>query len=103
MIIPQAISQGDIADYVSALFLVYLILIFANILMSWIPRIPRSATLRPVLDFIQDTTNPYLNIFRRIMRPLGGPGGLAIDISPILAIFVLIIVERILVGAILNP
>jgi YggT family protein len=103
MTIPQAITRGDIADFVDALFLVYLILIFANILMSWIPRIPRSATLRPVLDFITETTNPYLNIFRRILRPLGGPGGMAIDISPILAIFVLIIAERIIVGAILNP
>jgi YggT family protein len=103
MTIPQAITRGDVADFVDALFLVYLILIFANILMSWIPRIPRSATLRPVLDFITETTNPYLNIFRRILRPLGGPGGMAIDISPILAIFVLIIAERIIVGAILNP
>jgi len=103
MTIPQAITQGDIADFVQALFLVYLILIFANILMSWIPRIPRSATLRPLLDFIKDTTDPYLNIFRRLLNPIGGPGGLAIDISPILAIFVLIIAERIIVGAILNP
>jgi YggT family protein len=101
--IPEAVTRGDIADYVDALFLVYLILIFANILMSWIPRIPRSATLRPVLDFITETTNPYLNIFRRLMKPLGGPGGLAIDISPILAVFVLIIAERIIVSAIINP
>ncbi len=103
MTIPLAITQGDIADFVQALFLVYLILIFANILMSWIPRIPRSATLRPVLDFITETTNPYLNVFRRLLRPIGGPGGLAIDISPILAVVVLIIAERIIVGAILNP
>jgi YggT family protein len=98
---PLAISQEDIAKYVDALFLVYFILIFARILMSWIPRIPQSATLRPVLDFITDTTDPYLNIFRRLMRPIGG-GGMAIDISPIIAIFVLIIAERIIVGAILN-
>lgn len=103
MMIPEAVTKADVTDFVEALFLVYLILIFANILMSWIPRIPRSATLRPVLDFITETTNPYLNIFRRIMRPLGGPGGMAIDLSPILAIFVLIIAERIIVGAILNP
>jgi YggT family protein len=100
--LPLAISQEDIAKYVDALFLVYFILIFARILMSWIPRIPQSATLRPVLDFITDTTDPYLNIFRRLMRPIGA-GGMAIDISPIIAIFVLIIAERIIVGAILNP
>ncbi len=73
--IPLAISQGDIADYVQALFLVYMILIFASILMSWIPRIPRSATLRPLLDFIKETTDPYLNIFRRLLNPIGGPAG----------------------------
>lgn len=101
--IPEAITQSDIADYVDALFIVYMILIFANILMSWIPRIPRSATLRPLLDFITETTNPYLNLFRRLMKPIGGPGGLAIDISPILAIVVLIIAQRIIVGAIINP
>ena len=72
----------------------------SKILMSWIPRIPRSATLRPLLDFIKDTTDPYLNVFRRLLRPIGGPGGLAIDISPILAIFVLIIAQWIIVGAI---
>jgi YggT family protein len=99
-LIPLAVSRSDIADYVDALFIVYVILIFANILMSWIPRIPRSATLRPLLDFITETTNPYLNIFRRLLNPIGGPGGLAIDISPILAIIVLFIARAIIVGAI---
>jgi YggT family protein len=97
-----AVSKSDIANYVDALFLVYLILIFARILMSWIPRIPRSATLRPVLDFITDTTDPYLNIFRRIIPPIGS-GGFGLDISPIVAIFVLILAERLIVGAIINP
>jgi YggT family protein len=102
-LIPEAVSRADVADYVDAIFIVYVILIFANILMSWIPRIPRSSTLRPVLDFITETTNPYLNIFRRLLNPIGGPGGLAIDISPILAILVLFIARAIIVGAILDP
>jgi YggT family protein len=100
--IPVALTSDDIANYVNALFLVYMILIFCNILMSWIPRIPRSATLRPVLDFITQTTDPYLNVFRRLLNPIGA-GGMAIDISPILAIVVLIIAQRIIVGAIINP
>jgi YggT family protein len=70
--------------------------------MSWIPRIPYSSTLRPVLDFIKETTDPYLNIFRRLMNPIGGPGGLSIDLSPIVAVFVLIIAQWIIVGAILD-
>ena len=99
---PLALTSDDVANYVNALFLVYIILIFCNILMSWIPRIPRSATLRPVLDFITQTTDPYLNIFRRLLNPIGA-GGMAIDISPILAIIVLVIARTIIVSAIINP
>jgi YggT family protein len=98
-VIPLALSRGDVADFVSALFLVYIVLIFINILLSWLPRIPRSATLRPVLDFVTETTNPYLNLFRRILPPIGGRG-MALDISPILAIFVLFIAQALIVSAI---
>jgi YggT family protein len=97
--IPLAITRGDIADYVYAIFLVYIILIFVRVLMSWIPRIPYSSTLRPVLDFITDTTDPYLNVFRRILPPIGG-GGMAIDLSPILGIVVLFIAQGLIVSAI---
>jgi YggT family protein len=100
--IPIALTKSDVANFVNALFLVYMILIFCNILMSWIPRIPRSATLRPLLDFITESTNPYLNIFRRLINPLGA-GNMAIDISPILAIVVLLIVRTIIVDAIISP
>lgn len=97
--VPLAISRGNIADYVSALFIVYIILIFARVLMSWIPRIPQSATLRPVLDFVTETTDPYLNLFRRILPPVGA-GGMAIDLSPVLGIFVLFLLQALVVGAI---
>lgn len=100
--VPEALTRTQIGNYVDAIFLVYLILIFARILMSWIPRIPRSATLRPILDFITDTTDPYLNIFRRLMNPIG-LGGMAIDISPIIGIIVLIIARTLIVGALINP
>jgi YggT family protein len=100
--IPLADTRNDVADYVTALFLVYGILIFVRILMSWVPRIPRSATLRPVLDFITETTDPYLNLFRRFIPPIGS-GGMTMDVSPIIAIIVLLVAERILVGAIINP
>ena len=93
--IVAAISRGDVADYVNALFLVYIILIFARVLMSWLPRIPRSATLRPVLDFITDTTDPYLNIFRGFIPRIG-----PIDISPIFAILVLQLGGSVIVGLI---
>ena len=94
-----AIGRADIADYVNALFLVYMILIFVRILLSWIPRIPYNPTLSAVINFIHEVTDPYLNIFRRILPPVGG-GGFALDLSPIVAIIVLMIVQSIVVGLI---
>lgn len=94
-----AIGRQEIADYVNALFLVYLILIFARILLSWIPRIPYHPVLSAVIGFIQEVTDPYLRLFRRVIPPLGG-GGFALDLSPIVATIVLIIVRSIVVGAI---
>lgn len=91
----------DLASYVNALFVVYLILIFCNIVISFVPRMPYYPWLRAVLDFITETTNPYLNVFRRIMRPVGG-GGLAIDLSPMVAVIVLVVLQRIVVSAILE-
>jgi YggT family protein len=94
-----AISRADAADYVSALFLVYIILIFLNVLSSWIPRMPYSPTLRAVLDFIHETTDPYLNLFRRFLPPLGG-GGFALDLSPVLGVILLFILRAVLVSLI---
>jgi YggT family protein len=94
-----ALGRQEIANYVNALFLVYMIIIFARILLSWIPRIPYNPLLSAVIGFIKDVTDPYLRLFRRIIPPLGG-GGFALDLSPIIAIFVLIIARSIIVGAI---
>jgi YggT family protein len=96
---PTAISRGDVADYVSALFIVYIILIFARILISFLPRVPYSRPLRAVLDFVTETTDPYLNLFRRFLPPVGG-GGFALDLSPMLGIIVLFVLQALIVGLI---
>ena len=51
--------------------------------------------LNGVFDFLRDVTNPYLRPFRRL-GPMVGP----LDLSPIVAILVLTIVGRIIVGQI---
>jgi YggT family protein len=94
-----AVSRSDVANYVDALFLVYMILIFVRILLSWIPRIPYNPVLSAVINFVHEVTDPYLNLFRRVLPPVGG-GGFALDLSPIIAVIVLIIVRAIVVGAI---
>ena len=97
--IALALSRGDVATYVNALFIVYIVLIFANILISYVPRMPYNPDLRAVLDFITETTNPYLNFFRRFLPPVGG-GGFALDLSPIVGIIVLFVAQTVLVGLI---
>ena len=89
-----AVTRGDVADYVRTLALVYLVLIFIRIILSWIPRIPYNRVLNGFLKFVTDVTDPYLNLFRRILPPVRlGPG--ALDLSPIIATFALIIVSSI--------
>jgi YggT family protein len=98
-VIPLALDRGDVADYVQALFVVYFILIFANIVLSFVPRMPFSLWSQAIIDFVRETTDPYLNIFRRIMRPVGG-GPIAIDLSPMIGLLVLFVAEAIVVGLI---
>ena len=94
-----ALDRDDVANYVNALFIVYIILIFVRVLLSWIPRMPYNPALSAVVDFVHQTTDPYLNIFRRFLPPLKG-GGMMFDLSPIIAIILLFIAQGIVVGLI---
>jgi YggT family protein len=97
-----ALSRDDIATYVGALFTVYFILIITRIVLSWIQQfrpIPYNLTLRAVIGFIEESVDPYLNVFRRFIPPLR-LGGAGLDLSPIVGIFVLVIVQSIVVNAI---
>jgi YggT family protein len=94
-----AVTRDDVARYLDTLILLYVLLIFVRILISWIPRIPYNPALRAVLGFVEDVTDPYLNLFRRFVPPVRiGPG--ALDLSPMIATIVLIIVGNIVVGLI---
>jgi YggT family protein len=60
---------------------IYSVLLLVRILLSWFPNID---WYRNPWAIISQLTDPYLNIFRSFIPPLGG-----IDFSPILAIFLL--------------
>jgi YggT family protein len=92
-------TRNTVADYVEALFIVYFVLIFVRILLTWVPRMPYNRYLRATVGFIEEVTDPYLNVFRRFIPPLGG-GGFALDLSPMLAMALLYVVGLIVVGAI---
>ena len=94
-----AVTRDDVADYVYTLAIVYWVLIFIRILMSWIPRIPYNRWLDAVLTFVKEVTDPYLNLFRRFIPPVRiGPG--ALDLTPLIASIVLLIVAGIVASLI---
>lgn len=97
--IALAVTRFDVADYVGALFLVYIILVLLNVLISWVPRMPYNRALRATLDFVKETTDPYLNLFRRFLPPLGG-GGMALDLSPMIGVVLLFVARALVVGLI---
>ncbi len=97
-----ALTRDNVATYVDALFTVYFILIITRIVLSWIQQfrpIPYNVTLRAVIGFIEDCVDPYLNVFRRVIPPIS-LGGAGIDLSPILAIILLLITQSLVVNAI---
>jgi uncharacterized protein YggT (Ycf19 family) len=92
-------TRDDIADFLSALLTVYVILIIAyiviNLLFAFGARPGYYRWLDAVMGFLRDVSEPYLRLFRRFIPPLG-----PIDISPIIALLVLQIVGGIIIGAI---
>ncbi len=97
--IALALTRVDIANYVDALFTVYILLIFVyilfNLLFSFGVRLPYERWSSALLGFLRDVCEPYLRIFRRFIPPLG-----MFDLSPILAIIVLYIVRALLYNVI---
>ena len=92
-----AINRVDVADYLRTLLTIYIVLIFIRILMSWFTRIPYNRYLDAFLKFVREVTDPYLNLFRRIIPPIRlGPG--ALDLSPIVGVLVLSIVGGIIIN-----
>jgi YggT family protein len=92
-------ARAQIADFLAALIRVYTIIIIAWIVTSFVfalgARVPYSRPLNAVLDFLRDVSEPYLRIFRRLPLRVG-----PLDLSPIVAIFVLQIVGGIVVSLI---
>ena len=99
MIVLAAIDRDDVARYVYTFALVFAVLIFIRILLSWFPRLPYNRWLNVFLDFVTQTTDPYLNLFRRFM-PLVRIGPGALDLSPMVATIVLLFVASIAVNLI---
>jgi YggT family protein len=81
---------SSVGDFIHVFILIYILLIFAYIITSWI-RLPYSLWLNRIQRFLYDVCEPYLRLFRRVLPPLG-----PLDLSPIVAVFVLILLDQLI-------
>ena len=99
MMVLAAVTRGNIANYVSALFTVYIALIFVyillNLLFSFGMRLPFSRWTEAIMNFLRDVSEPYLRLFRKIIPRMG-----MFDFTPMIAIIVLYFARTIIVNAI---
>jgi YggT family protein len=86
----MATTIGLLEKSLETFVTIYMSLIFIRILLSWFPNVNWSD---PPFSILSQLTDPYLNIFRSFIPPLGG-----MDFSPIIAIFALQLIVALLSG-----
>lgn len=92
-----ASAREEIADFLEALITVYLLCLIAYIVVNFVlslgVRVPYSRAFSAFMGFLRDVSEPYLRIFRPLPLRIG-----PLDLTPIVAIFVLQIVGGLIVG-----
>lgn len=71
----------SLAYIIHCIFQAYIILLMVRVVGSWFSGFAMSKIMR----FVAFYTDPYLNLFRRIIPPIGG----TLDLSPLLGFFAL--------------
>jgi len=75
----------DMLSYIlNAIFTAYTFMLLTRVFGSWFPNFSRTR----FMQFIAFYTDPYLNIFRKIIPPLG-----MVDVSPMVAFFALQLIQ----------
>lgn len=72
-----------ISSILVALADTYSLVIFIYVMMSWIPM--SSGVIADIYSALGKICDPFLNLFKRLIPPIGG----MIDITPIIALLVL--------------
>jgi uncharacterized protein YggT (Ycf19 family) len=83
-------TVSTVESFVDVFIGVYILLILAYIILSWI-RLPYSLWLSRIQRFLYDVCDPYLRLFRRVVPPIG-----PLDLSPVLGVVVLLAVQKLL-------
>jgi YggT family protein len=89
-VLADVISSVEL--FIEVFVSVYGLLILVYIILSWI-QLPYSIWSARIQQFLRDVCEPYLRIFRRFIPPLG-----SIDLSPMIGLLFLIIVEQVAIN-----
>lgn len=82
-----------IQNIIIALANAYTTVIFVYVLMSWLPD-TTNGVIGQIYRALGVICDPYLNLFKRLIPPIGG----IVDITPIIALIVLQFAVRLIVG-----
>ena len=89
-------AVSSVQQFLHVFIYLYIFLILAYVITSWV-RLPYSPWLNRIQRFLYDVCDPYLRLFRRILPPLG-----PLDLSPMIAVIALVVVDRVVVGSLLD-
>lgn len=90
------VGPQSIAVFISYVFRFYIGLVTVWCILSWLP-IPQQGIIADVVSAIDKLVRPYIDLFRRFIPPFGG-----LDFSPIVAIVVLGVIERLILSILLR-
>ena len=79
---------------VCALLNLFVLAILARVLLSWFPFNP-SGPMATIAGFLYTVTDPLMSRLRRILPP-ARLGGAALDFSPVVAIFGIFVLQRLI-------
>jgi len=82
-----------LVSFINALFMVFYVMLFANIILSWVRPNPYHPVWGPIIRVVHAVTEPILNPIRRLMPGMGG-----LDFSPM----VVLLLARLLQGVLIS-
>ena len=91
-------AASSLQSFVTVFVSIYILFIFAYVLLSWI-QLPYSSVVASLQRFLDEVVSPYLRLFRGRIPTLG-----PLDLSPIVAVVVLLVAAQVvnaLIGALL--
>lgn len=84
-----------LAFFLGRLIDIYIFVVIVNVFLSWIIFASRNLTIQRIYNLTSQLVDPLLQPIRKVLNPI--TGNIGIDFSPMVLIFLLIILDNLLV------